>query len=85
MQHFPVIQACWKGMLHTKFKNLRCPGRADKAGIAVLPPAKKPKKVAAFTMGTLTDSDYAEHERHVEYLKQTYNSKSASYLACRFC
>ena len=53
-------------MLRTKFKNLRRPVRAEKAGIAVPPPMKRAKKI------TFTDSEY---KRHVQYLKLTYNSK----------
>ena len=64
-------------MLHTKFKNLRRPARAEKAGIAVPPPSKKVKSVPV-TVPTFTESDTAEYNRHVEYLKHTYNSKKWS-------
>ena len=65
-------------MLRTKFKNLRRPARADKAGITVPPPLKKAKRVPVSTMATFTDSDTAEYKRHVEYLQHTYNSKKWS-------
>ena len=64
-------------MLRTKFKNLRRPARAEKAGIAVPPPLKKAKRVPV-TVPTFTESDAAEYKRHVEYLKHTYNSKKWS-------
>ena len=65
-------------MLRMKFKNLRRPGRAEKAGITVSPPSKKPRKNATCTMEAFTESDCAEYERHVQYLKQTYHSKKWS-------
>ena len=65
-------------MLRTKFKNLSRPARADKAGISVPPPLKKAKRIPVSTMATFTDSDTAEYKLHVEYLKQTYNSKKWS-------
>ena len=72
-----LLQASWKEMLRTKFKNLRRPARAEKVGIVVPPPSKKMKSVPA-TVPTFTESDTAEYKRHVEYLKHTYNSKKWS-------
>lgn len=65
---FSLLQASWKEMLRTKFKNLRRPARAQKSGIAVEPLRKKPKTVSS---EGVTESDLAEY-RHVAYLKQTY-------------
>ena len=64
-------------MLRTKFKNLRRPARADKAGI-VPSPLKKPKRNVAPTAATYSESDVAEYKRHVDFLKHTYNSKKWS-------
>lgn len=66
-------------MLRTKFENIRRPVRAEKAGLAVPPPVKRPKVVSsAPDVSTFTDSDIAEYQRHVVYLKQTYTSKKWS-------
>lgn len=59
-------------MLRTKFTNLRRPARAQKSGIVVEPPRKKPK---AASPEVVTESDLAEYRRHVAYLQQTYQSK----------
>lgn len=59
-------------MLRTKFKNLRRPARAQKSGIVIEPPQKKPK---AASLEVVTDSDLAEYRRHVIYLQQTYQSR----------
>lgn len=61
-------------MLRTKFKNLRRPARAQKSGIVVEPPRKKPK-AATCSSEVVTESDLAEYRRHVAYLQQTYQSK----------
>lgn len=65
-------------MLRTKFKNLRRPARADKAGITVPPPLKRTKRMPCPAVATFTDSDIAEYKQHVDYLKHTYNSKKWS-------
>ena len=51
-----------------KFKNLRRPGRAYKAGI-VVPPSKKPKVTAEQSA-----SDLAEYEQHISQIKKSYSS-----------
>ena len=52
-------------MLRTKFKNLRRPARAQKAGITVAPPSQKANIVSS-AVATFTDSDTAEYNCHVE-------------------
>ena len=52
-------------MLRTKFKNLRRPARADKAGITVPPPLKRTKRMPCPADVTFTYSDVAEYKRHV--------------------
>ena len=64
-------------MLRTKFKNLRWPARADRPGLTD-PPLKKVKRIPCSALASFTDSDVAEYKRHIEYWKQTYNSKKWS-------
>ena len=65
-------------MLRTKFKNLRRPSRASSSGIVVEPPQKKLKTTSITHVAKSSESDIAEYTRHVEYLRQTYESKKWS-------
>ncbi len=62
-----------------KFKNLRRPSRAAKAGVNT-PPPKKMKTDGAHevTVVELSASDLAEYEQHVKHLKKTYMSQKWS-------
>ena len=59
-----------------KFKNLRRPARAQKAGIAVPPPAKRVKKDSEDII--VSPIDQEGYERHLEHIKRSYNSKKWS-------
>ena len=64
-----------------KFKNLRHPVRAGKAGIVVLPPPKKVKREKeAELLSTVVPSasSIAEYEQHVNFLQRSYHSKKWS-------
>ena len=58
-----------------KFKNLRRPTRAEKAGISVSPPVKKKFKVEPQeTQDESSSSDLAKYELHVKQIKKMYRS-----------
>ena len=57
-----------------KLQNLRRPARALKAGIAVLPPAKKQKYDECIQPATLSCSDLVEYEQHVSCIKKSFSS-----------
>jgi len=61
-----------------KFKNLRRPTRAHKAGIDVSPPVKKQKRDEAVKPATPSASDVAEYEQHIGHMKKAYSSKKWS-------
>lgn len=73
-----AYQSSWRRQLRTKFKNLRRPERASKAGIAV-PPAPKKARVAVSEESDVelssSASSMAEYERHVQFLQESYSSK----------
>ena len=71
-------QGSWKEMMRTKFRNLRRPSRAEKAGIAVPPPPKKFKKASVDSITAVqapSESDIAEYTRHIEFIRRSYQSK----------
>ena len=64
--------------MRTKFRNLRRPSRAEKAGIAVPPPPKKFKKASVDSITAVqapSESDIAEYTRHIEFIRRSYQSK----------
>ena len=54
-----------------KFKNLRRPSRAQKAGI-VVPPASKRAKLSEPSPAAPSTSSTAEYERHIAFLQQSF-------------
>ena len=60
-----------------KFKNLRRPARAEKAGIQ-LPPQKKAKMDSSDSASTSSDADVVEYDQHVKYLQKCYISQKWS-------
>ena len=80
-QIYMHVQGSWKRKLRMKFRNLRRPARAHKAGIVVPPPAKKKKEEGplgspCFTASSL--SDMAEYDQHVNHIKKIYTSQKWS-------
>jgi hypothetical protein len=67
----------WRSKLRTKFKNLRRPNRAQKAGIIVPPPSKR-AKIPSPTPASPSASDTAEYDRHVSFLQRSFMSKKWS-------
>ena len=61
-----------------KFKNLRWPGRPQKAGLSVPPPPAKKQKNDTIEASPPTASDLAEYEQHVTHLIKVYTSKKWS-------
>ena len=66
--------------MRTKFKNLRRPDRADKAGIVIPPPAPKKVKVCD-DVSEQSHSSTAEYERHIQYIQHSYSSKKWSFAS----
>ena len=60
-----------------KFKNIRQPARATKAGIAVEPQAKKPK-ITDVSDDDDNNTNGEEYDKNVQYLKKLWNSKKWS-------
>ena len=60
-----------------KFKNLRRPARAEKAGVVAQPFPPKTSKQCMQTIEP-SASDKAEYERHTEFLRMKYQSKKWS-------
>ena len=61
-----------------KFRNLRRPARAVKAGLEVPPPAKR-KKCDVFVLpDTPSCSDAVEYEQHVSYIQRSFASQKWS-------
>lgn len=62
-----------------KFKNLRRPNRAQKAGIVVPPPPKRMKMSIPETPATSPSaSDTAQYDRHISFLQRSFQSKKRS-------
>ena len=61
-----------------KFKNLRRPGRSQKAGLSVPPPPAKKQKNDYHRSFTPTASHLAEYEQYVTHLIKVYTSKKWS-------
>jgi hypothetical protein len=62
-----------------KFKNLRRPARAKKAGISVLPkPKTKVDSLLKPTAVQPSTSDIDEYEQHIKYIQKCYASKKWS-------
>ena len=67
-----------------KFKNLRRPSRAEKAGIGLKPPTKKIRVEDEDQPSTSTEassSDKAEYDKHVKFLHKTYSSQKWSMVS----
>jgi hypothetical protein len=75
LQH--IFQGSWRHKLRTKFKNLRRPNRAQKAGIVVPPPPKRLKKTQLETPSPCT-SDLVEYEKHITFLQRSFHSRKWS-------
>ena len=60
-----------------KFRNLRRPARADKAGITVTPPAKKKKEESGESINS-SPSDMAVYNKHVNHITKSYSSNKWS-------
>lgn len=76
-----VVQGSWKRKLRQKFKNLRRPARARKAGITVPPPAKKKKDEGSIEpSGSIGPSlsDLAEYDQHINHIQKCYSSQKWS-------
>lgn len=77
-----ISQSSWRRQLRTKFKNLRRPDRASKAGIVVPPPPQKPKTAASTGISEYSkepsSSLVAEYERHIQFPQRSYASKNWS-------
>ena len=63
-----------------KFKNLRRPARATKAGVKVPPLTKKKllKEAAATSASNASASDMAEYKQHVSHIQKSYASHNWS-------
>ena len=61
-----------------KFKNLRRPNRAQKAGIVVPPASKRAKLSEPSPAAPSTSFTTAEYERHIAFLQQSFKSKKWS-------
>ena len=73
------VQGSWRRKLRTKFKNLRRPKRALKAGIAVSPPPKKMQSCSVTAdVAVQSASDVAQYNRHVAFIQQSFSSKKWS-------
>ena len=72
------LQGSWKKKLRMKFRNLRRPARAHKAGITIPPPAKKKKDDESVEPAAPSISDMAEYEQHINYIKKSYSSQKWS-------
>ena len=78
LSNFLFQQDSWKNKFKIKFKNLRRPGRSQKAGLLVPPlPAKKQKNIY-IEASPPTASDLAEYEQRVTHLIKVYTSKKLS-------
>ena len=65
-----------------KFRNLRRPARAEKAGVTVPPPTKKFKKAStAAVVQPPSVSEEAEYKHHVQFIKHSYSSKKWSHAS----
>ena len=74
-----ICQSSWRRQLRTKFKNLRRPDRASKAGIAVPPAPKKARIVISLESPKgPSSSSMAEYERHIQFLQESYSSNKWS-------
>lgn len=77
-----ISQSSWRRQLRTKFKNLRRPDRASKAGIVVPPPPQKAKTAVSTGISEYSEepssSLVAEYERHIQFLQRSYASKKWS-------
>ena len=70
-------QSSWRRQLRVKFKNLRRPDRARKAGI-VVPPARPKIPSSSEVVDEPSPSLIAEYERHIQFLQRSYASKKWS-------
>ena len=68
-----LFKDSWKKKLIQKFKNLRRPERAEKAGIEI-PPAKRRRgdEEATSSSPSPSASDRAEYDKHIQRLQKTY-------------
>ena len=75
-----LYQDSWKRKLRQKFKNLRRPARAEKAGIAAIdvPVSEKKRKIEAPSPDGPTPSDIAEYDENCKYLQKVYKSQKWS-------
>ena len=74
-----LFKDSWKKILIQKFKNLRRPERAEKAGIEI-PPAKRRRgdEETASSSPSPSASDRAEYDKHIQHLQKTYASQKWS-------
>lgn len=68
-----ILQDSWKRKLRQKFKNIRRPSRAERAGIEV-PEKKRKLEVPPQNTEQPTASDLAEYEEHCQHLNKVYES-----------
>lgn len=71
-----LYQDSWKRKLRQKFKNLRRPARAEKAGITNdVPVCEKKRKVEVPSLEEPSPSDIAEYDENCKYLQKVYSSQ----------
>lgn len=68
-------------MLRTKFRNLRQPARAAKAGVIVPSPKKFKASTSSTVVEPLSASDDADYKQHVDFIQRSYHSKKWSHAS----